>query len=106
MIGKLRQRLILQGRVESVDAGGGVALSWSDIAEVWAEVTPQAGVEAVQAMHLGGSMRSRVRLRYRPDVNSERRFLFKGRTLNIRSVRDIEERGRWLECICEAGVAG
>lgn len=105
MIGAMRTRLTLQGRVDVADGGGGVALSWSDIAELWAEVTPLAGFEAVQAMRLAGTLRHRVRLRYREDVNSERRFVLKGRVLNIRAVRNIEERGRWLECACEEGVA-
>lgn len=105
MIGAMRQRVILQGRAEIADAGGGVALTWSDIAEIWAEVTPLAGGEQAQAMHVTGTTRHLVRLRYRADVSSERRFLFKGRALNIRSARDIEERGRWIECICEEGVA-
>jgi SPP1 family predicted phage head-tail adaptor len=105
MIGAMRQRVMLQGRAEIADAGGGVALTWSDIAEIWAEVTPLSGGETVQAMHVTGTMRHLVRLRCRSDVNSERRFLFKGRVLNIRSARNVEERGRWLECICEEGAA-
>lgn len=106
MIGAMRKRLVLQSRSESVDGGGGVAVSWSDIASVWAQVTPVSGAETVQAMHLTGTRRHRVRLRYRDDVDSERRFVFKGRVLNIRSVRDIDERGRWLDCVCDEGVAG
>lgn len=105
MIGQMRQRITLQGSAKTADAGGGAALVWSDIAELWARVTPVSGSETVQAMRLAAILHYVVRLRFRSDVNSERRFIFKGRVLNIRSVRNLDERGQWLECVCEEGVA-
>lgn len=105
MIGTLRHRVILQVRVDTVDAGGGVATSWADIAGIWAAVVPLSGKEQVQSMAVVATQRYRVRLRHRPDITPAHRLRYDGRILNIRSVRDLGERRQWLECQCEEGVA-
>lgn len=106
MIGELRHRVILQRRLNAPDGGGGVILSWSDIAGLWAEVTPLAGGESVQAMGEQDRQKFRVRLRYREDISSADRLLFRQHVLNIRSLINIGERGQWLECRCDEGVPG
>lgn len=104
MIGKLRQRLTLQKRSETPDAGGGAVLSWTNVADVWAEVIALEGSERVQDMRLADRQSYRVRLRYRTDISAKERFLFKEQIMNIRSVTDVMARGRWLECRCETGA--
>ncbi len=106
MIGGLRHRVILQRRLDAPDGGGGVILGWSDIAGLWAEVTPLAGDETVQAMGVQDRQKFRVRLRYREDISGADRLLFRQRVLNIRSLINAGERGQWLECRCEEGVGG
>jgi len=106
MIGRLRHRVVLQRRSEAADMGGGVALSWVDVAELWAAVTPLAGSESVQAMRLQPLQNFLIRLRFRDDITPENRLLFGQRVLNIRSVKNVNERSQWLECRCEEGVAG
>ena len=106
MIGQLRHRVILQRRSESADPGGGISLSWVDVAELSAAATALFGAEAAQAMRLASTQSWLIRLRYRADITPADRFSFNQKILNIRSVRNIEQRGRWLECRCEEGVAG
>ncbi|MFZ5834021.1 MAG: phage head closure protein [Pseudomonadota bacterium] len=106
MIGGLRQRVTLQRRSDVADTGGGSTLIWSDVAQLWAKVTPLQGGENVQAMRLQPVQEYRVELRHRADVTPAERFLFGARVLNIRSVINVNERGAWLECRCEEGVAG
>lgn len=105
MIGGLRHRVVLQRRLEVADTGGGVTLNWVDIAGLWAEITPLTGGESVQAMRLRPVQNSVIRLRYRDDITPADRLLFGQRVLNIRSVRNVNERSQWLECRCEEGVA-
>ena len=106
MIGELRQRVILQRRAEVADAGGGVSLSWSDIAELPAGILPLAGSERVRAMRGQPVQNFLIRLRYRGDITPADRLLFGQRVLNIRSVQNVNERNQWLECRCEEGVGG
>ncbi len=106
MIGGLRQRVLLQRRSEVTDAGGGVSLGWTDIAELWAGILPLAGGERVLAMRVQPVQNFLIRLRYREDITTADRLLFGARVLNIRNVKNVNERNQWLECRCEEGVGG
>jgi SPP1 family predicted phage head-tail adaptor len=106
MIARLCHRVILQRRSEVADLGGGVNLSWTDIAELWAGIMPLTGSETVRAMRVQPIQNFLIRLRYRDDITAADRLLFGQRVLNIRSVRNVNERGQWLECRCEEGVGG
>lgn len=105
MIGDLRHRVTLQQVVDVADAGGGSAQSWQDVATLWAEILPLSGGEGVHAMAVMPTQKYRLRLRHRTDITPARRFVRGTQILNIRAVRDRDGRGRWLECLCEAGVA-
>ncbi|MEO0618818.1 MAG: phage head closure protein [Pseudomonadota bacterium] len=100
-LGELRHRLTLEMRnVESDDAGGEI-VTWIGGATVWGEVTPLSGVEFLRQDRLASTLTHRVRLRYRDDVSAAVRLRLGGRIFEILSVRDVEERHRWLECLCE-----
>ena len=106
MIGGLRHQVTLQRRSEVADAGGGVSLGWTDIAELWAGILPLAGSERVREMRVQPVQNFLIRLRHRGDITPADRLLFGQRVLNIRSVRNVNERNQWLECRCEEGVGG
>lgn len=106
MIGELRHRVLLQRRSEVADAGGGISSGWTDIAELWAEILPLAGSERVLAMRVQPVQNFLIRLRYREDITPADRLLSGLRVLNIRSVKNVNERNQWLECRCEEGVGG
>lgn len=106
MISGLRQRVMLQRRVEVADTGGGVSLVWTDIAELWAGILPLAGGERVREMRVQPVQNFLIQLRYRDDITTADRLLFGQRVLNIRSIRNVNERNQWLECRCEEGVGG
>jgi SPP1 family predicted phage head-tail adaptor len=46
----------------------------------------------------------RVFIRYVSDLDTSDRLKYKGKTLQIRAIINIEERDRWLELYCEDGV--
>lgn len=81
--------------------GGGGTVTWQPVATLWAEVAPVAGREAFQADGLTALSSYEVRTRYRADITPEMRFVLGDRVLDIRVVRDIEGRHRWLSCLCE-----
>ncbi|HAD25887.1 MAG TPA: head-tail adaptor protein [Alphaproteobacteria bacterium] len=105
MIGDLRHRVTLQQVVDVADAGGGSTQSWQDVVTLWAEILPLSGGEDVRAMAVSSTQKYRLRLRYRADITPAQRFVRDAQILNIRAVRDRDGRGRWIECLCEAGVA-
>lgn len=100
-IGDLRQRLGIERAARVADGGGGAEETWEMLAEVWAAVVPLAGSERVEADAVSGNVTHEVWLRYREDVTPDMRFRLGRRLFNVRAVIDIEERRRFLKCLCE-----
>ena len=100
-LGKLRHRLQIQAPAYSASDGGGATLNWEPIASIWAEILPASGREVFISDGISARVTHEVRLRYRADLLPEMRFIAPARALDIRAVRDIDGRGRWLSCLCE-----
>ncbi len=97
----LRHRVTLEGLVRDADGGGTFAETWTEIAELAADIRPADGSETVEADRLAGSLTHQIVLRYRPGVVPAMRFRKAARVFHILSVVDVDERKRWLKCFCE-----
>lgn len=96
-IGRLRHRLELQSATDSTDSYGQPTRTWAAYATVWGEVIPLSATEAPLAQQLQAGITHKVTLRYRSDVTAEHRIKLGSRYLNVRGVRNVEERGIMLE---------
>lgn len=105
MIGRLKRRLTLEQELPSADGGGGYALAWTTVATTWAAIQPITGGEQLAAMQLASPVTHRVVIRYRPGVSAGMRAKLGARLFNIRAVIDRAESKRYLELLCEEGVA-
>jgi SPP1 family predicted phage head-tail adaptor len=83
------------------DGGGGFTETWTELAELWAAITPIDGSETVEADRLAGTVTHEVVLRYRAGVAPSMRFRAGSRIFQILSAVNWEERGAWLRCLCE-----
>jgi len=99
-IGRLRHRLTLESASRTPDGGGGASETWTTVAEVWAEITPSGGTEVVDADALTGRVSHEIVFRYRADVAPVMRLRRGTRLFDIAAVIDIDERHRWLKCLC------
>lgn len=99
-IGRLRRRLTLEAASRTPDGGGGAAESWSAIAQVRVDIRPKGGGEGVDADALSGHVSHEITLRYRSGVVPAMRFVSGTRRFEILAVIDIDERRRWLKCLC------
>jgi SPP1 family predicted phage head-tail adaptor len=99
--GELRHRIKIQKHVASVGSWGHES-AWQDIATVWASVIAKSGTEKFDTKTSGvnGSTTYEVRLRYRPEISSELRFIHAGRLLDLSSVVDPTGRKQELVCQC------
>ena len=106
--GKLKHRLLLQGRTETKDDRGGRVLAWVDVTTVWAGMRFLAGAE-IDATKAGGGQAPRVQvlitLRWCLGVTESMRLLHGTRAYNIRAVDDYTDPGAWLYLRCEADVS-
>ena len=100
MIGALRQRLVLESPVRVDDGFGGFTLGWTPVADVWAEVTAQGGVETLEGDRLSAQRRSTVTVRALAVLTAAMRFTGAGRIYEIVSVRDLDGRARFSICDC------
>ena len=99
-IGRLRHRLALEQASRTADGGGGAAEDWITIAQLWGRIRPTGGAEIVDADGLSGRISHEITLRYRPGVAPAMRFARGSRRFEIVAVIDIDERRRWLKCLC------
>lgn len=107
--GKLRHRLRLVRPVDTPDGAGGSSRTWSPVAVVWGAVDAWKGTDVFQQAQVESELRSRVRIRWRPDVKPQYRVLWDApgglRTFLIRAVEDVEDRRRELHLIVEEVAA-
>lgn len=103
--GQLRERLKIEQALLSTRDDGGLTVTWSTLAKVWARVQPLRGREALAAQQLESSLTHRVTIRYRSDIRAAMRLDWNGLKLNIRTVGNPDERRHFTELMCEQGVA-
>lgn len=99
-IGRLRRRLTLEAANRTPDGGGGAIETWAVIAQVWGDIRTKGGGEAVDADALSGHISHEITLRYRTGVVPAMRLASGSRRFEIVAVIDIDERNRWLKCLC------
>lgn len=99
-IGRMRHRLSLEQATRTSDGGGGAAEDWTTIAQIWGRIHPTGGAEIVDADGLGGRISHEITLRYRTGVEPSMGFTSGSRRFEIIAVIDIDERRRWLKCLC------
>lgn len=99
--GQLNRRLTLEAPVESADGAGGVTLTYSAVATLWASVEPVSARGGVAADALGATITHRITIRYSADITLRHRFNDGGTIFRIVAIRergkrfldiDVEER--------------
>ena len=97
---KLRHRVSIQQVTEAKDTYGATTRTWATIATAWAAIEPIAGREYFYAQQVASSVSHRVTIRHRTGITPKMRIVHDSRTFEIESVRNLEERDRWLELMC------
>ena len=88
--GALRHRLRLQRRADGSDAGGGALDIWEDVAVLWGDIAPaRPGRSAIGARNISVQDFD-IRIRFRDDVKSGMRFMWRGDVYLINTVFDMD----------------
>jgi len=98
--GTLKDRVTIQRWAAENDPTWGPSPGWNAIGDVWANVTPVSGTEKPDAAGVQTTVTHRISMRYRADVTTKDRIIYRGRVLDIVSAIDAE--GRRRELIIEA----
>lgn len=98
--GELRYFITIQQRSVTRDDFGAESATWSTFSSVWAKVSPLSGREMEHAQAIHSDTTHQVTIRYLAGVTPEMRIQHDSRTLEILSVRNIDERNIQLGLLC------
>lgn len=94
--GRMRRQVMLRSNTRTPDGMGGYSETPSDVPGIWARVEPLEGRELLQAMQIGMQRPHQFTMRYRSDITGAKTLIYDGRTFDIKSVMDTEEKHREL----------
>ncbi len=99
--GKLRHPLTIQARSTTRDSLGQELETWATVSTVWGSVVPLTGRELVQAQALHSETTHKVTVRFFDGLTTSHRMQHNGRTLQILSVLNTDERNREHVLMCK-----
>lgn len=103
-VGEMKHRITIETPTRSTDGIGGFTSTWATFASAWASITPVAAREDFHASRLEHRVTHKIMIRYVASVTSNMRVVFGSRTFQIKGIKNLEERNRFLELKCEEGV--
>lgn len=96
-VGRLSQRVDIEEYTTSDDGMGGTTTTWSTLDTVWADIKPLTGDEKMRLGEYQSDLTHKIKIRYRSDVDSEKRVSYNGRTFNIKYLLNRDEKDAYLE---------
>jgi len=104
MIGKLRERVTIEQPTRASDGQGGYTETWSTLATVWAAIKPVTARETYFGHKLEHRVTHKITIRYRSDIAIQMRIAQGTRYFQIHGYKNVDERNRFLELLCEEGA--
>ena len=106
-IGTLTDRIQLFGKSSASEDEGGEIAIYTPLATVWARVRQLSARQVFAEDARGQSVSHSVVLRFLPDLKPGDRVVYRGRTLEIEGVADLNGRRAYLSLQCsERAVTG
>ena len=96
--GRMRERVTFQNPAQVRSPSGGTRLEWTTVATVWASVDGLRTRDLMQAQQANVMATHKVICRYRADVDHKSRMIYRGRTMELSSVIDRNDR-EYLEIL-------
>jgi len=96
-VGKLRERPTLQAQSQAVDSYGDIATTWADVATLWARFTPTKAAQVTLAGRDDAIREYTVTTRYRTDITTNSRLIWRGRKFDVRGVTDPTEQRQFID---------
>ena len=100
-INDLRHRLALEEPQLAPDAGGGAAINWVKVADLWGSIEPLSGHESFIEHQTETVLTHKIIIRFRQGVLPEMRLVQGSRVFEIISVINEKERDVWLQLECK-----
>ena len=106
-IGKMRHSLTIQAQSRSNDSAGGARRTYSTLATVMGSIEPVGGNLRLYGDQIEGVSTHKITIRYRNDVTTKHRINYSAdsKIFKIDRILNLGTRDRYLEMLCEEGVA-
>ena len=112
-VGGMRHKLKIQSTSRIADGGGGSSTTFSTVANVFGNIKPQSGSERFFGEQLEGRVTHIITIRFRRGVSHANRVVYEHfrsgqkytRIFNVKRVINPDTKDRFLELLCEEGVA-
>lgn len=101
---RLTRRIAIEEPADIPDGGGGFIRSWQHVADLWAEIMPMRGREALVAQQTVGVVTYRITMRYVAGLTTAMRVAYAGRYFEIRAVINEGEKNISLQLLAEEEV--
>jgi len=109
----MRQKLFLQTQTRTADGGGSEAVTWSTSATVMGWIQPKSGGERLFGDQLEERITHIITIRHRKDVSHRNRLVYEykengityTRIFNVRRTINRDSKDRFIDIMCEEGVA-
>jgi len=105
--GARTRRITIQKPGPVRDSAGQTIKTWTDLAQVWANVKSQTGMGTIVGDQGGVATsvtRYSFRIRYRQGIDASMRVLMGGIAYDITSVQMDEDRREWTDLVCNRGA--
>ena len=90
----------IERRGTAQDGAGQVIESWTEQEKAWVSIVPVSGREYFAASGERAEITHKISMAYGPTVLPRDRITWAGRTFDIRSALNVEERNRELTLMC------
>ena len=104
-IGKFRKRITIVKPAERINSLSQTVQEWADVKTIWADVRPEKGTEPTEANKVDNQRNYKIYTRFFSFIDEKCLVRYKGRLLEIASISDMNEQGRFLELVCRERVA-
>ena len=102
--GDLRERVTFQKKSVTRNTVNEEVVTWVDVVTVWAQIEPLVGREFLDQRQMASQITTRIRIRYRPNINNLMRAKWGERIYEIDSVVTVQERRRETVVMCSEGT--
>lgn len=100
--GKLNKKVTIEAPATATSQAGGTTTKWQPVAEnIWAAIEPLRGREWFDAGGTHSEVDTRIRIRWRPGINSSMRVVYKERIFDIQHPAEIRSEKRELHLMCK-----
>lgn len=105
--GELRHRITIQTKGPDRDADGYPTPSaWVDYKKLWAKVTHLSGKDLIAAQANQSKVVARLKIRYRKDINTDMRVIYKGEiyALDSQALEDADSGYEYVTFLLSQGT--